>query len=309
MNLSIRFAFDRCLTLILHIVIEAMKELLGEDIRHTERISRDVQVLSQGQTSKDNQAILNWLTPVDYATQHNDFINRRQPGTGQWFLDSAAFQAWLSKDKHTLFCPGIPGAGKTIITAIVIDYLRSMFQDDQSTAIAYIYCNFRQQDTQKTEDLLTSLLKQLSQREPSIPESVRDLYDRHKKDQTRPSINEISTTVNSVVAAYSRIFIVVDALDECHDDQCRTEFLSRVFDLQRKSGANFFATARSVPNITERFKESASLKICATDNDVREYIHHHMDRLPSFVNRRSDLQEKVKAEIAKAVEGMHVLLT
>lgn len=287
-----------------------MKELVGDTLRHAKTLSRDIQVLGQGQTNKNNQAILNWLTPVDYATQHNDFINRRQPGTGQWLLDSATFQAWPSKDKHTLFCPGIPGAGKTIITAIVIDYFRSMFQDDQSTGIAYIYCNFRQQDKQKTEDLLASLLKQLSHGQPSLPGSVRDLYDRHKKDQTRPSINEISSTVDSVVAAYSKIFIIVDALDECHDDQCRTEFLSRVFDLQRRSGAKFFATSRHVPNITEEFKKRTSLEleILATDDDVREYIHNRLDRLPSFVNHRPTLQEEVKTEIAKAVEGMYVRL-
>lgn len=87
------------------------------------------------------------------------------------------------------------------------------------------------------------------------------------------------------------------------------DFLSTVFDLQSKSGANFFATSRRVLNIMERFKESTSYEIRATDNDVREYIHHHMDRLPSFINRRPVLQEEVKAKIAMAVEGMYVLLT
>ncbi|TQW10191.1 protein kinase [Cordyceps javanica] len=128
------------------------------------------------------------------------------------------------------------------------------------------------QDKQKTEDLLASLLKQLSQGQPSLPESVRGLYDRHKKDRTRPSINELSSTVDSVVAAYSKIFIIVDALDECHTDQRTTEFLSRVFDLQRKSGAKFFATSRNVPNITREFekRQSLAMEILATDQDVRE---------------------------------------
>ncbi|PNP57730.1 hypothetical protein FNYG_15198 [Fusarium nygamai] len=153
-------------------VIEAMKEPVGEVVRHTGKISRDVEVLR-------DQAILNWLTPIDYSPQQRDFISRRQPGTGLWFLDSAEFQAWLSKDKQTLFCPGIPGAGKTMITAIVIDYLQSRFLDDQSTGIAYIYCNFRRQDEQNAEDLLASLLKQLAR---SRPASVKDLYDRHQNE-------------------------------------------------------------------------------------------------------------------------------
>ena len=60
---------------------------------------------------QDYQAILNWLTPIDYAPQQSDFVGRRQEGTGKWFLDSAEFHAWVDTNKQTLFCPGIPGAG------------------------------------------------------------------------------------------------------------------------------------------------------------------------------------------------------
>jgi Cdc6-like AAA superfamily ATPase len=68
----------------------------------------------------------------------------------------------VETEKQTLFCPGIPGAGKTILTSIVIDKLTTQFGNDESIGVAYIYCNFRRQDKQKPGDLLTSLLKQLS---------------------------------------------------------------------------------------------------------------------------------------------------
>jgi hypothetical protein len=98
---------------------------------------------------------------------------------------------WLETDKQTLFCPGIPGAGKTIITAIVIDDLKTRLQNDPSIGVAYIYCNFRRRDEQRAEDLLASLLKQLAQDQSVLPDSVRDLYRR---------LNEISNTLHSVIA-------------------------------------------------------------------------------------------------------------
>jgi Cdc6-like AAA superfamily ATPase len=67
------------------------------------------------------------------------------------------YQAWLKTSKQTLFCPGIPGAGKTICTSIVVDNLNTQFQNDSRTGIAYIYCNFRRQGEQKVGDLLASL--------------------------------------------------------------------------------------------------------------------------------------------------------
>jgi hypothetical protein len=72
---------------------------------------------------KSVRVIINWHSSVDHATQQSDFISRRQEGTGQWLLNSDEFQAWLNKSKQTLFCPGIPGAGKTMITSIVVNYL------------------------------------------------------------------------------------------------------------------------------------------------------------------------------------------
>jgi DNA replication protein DnaC len=86
---------------------------------------------------------LDWLTLVNYGSQQSDFINRRQPGTGQWLFELAEFKAWVDTDKQTLFCPGIPGAGKTILTSIVMEELIIRFENDHNIGIAYLYYNYK----------------------------------------------------------------------------------------------------------------------------------------------------------------------
>ena len=259
------------------------------------------------QHDQEHRTILDWLTPVDYAPQHTDYIRRRQPGTGQWLLDSAEFQRWLETSKQTLFCPGIPGAGKTILTSIVVDDLFNRFHNDASVGIAYVYCNYRLQYEQRAEDLLINLLKQLSQERSSLPDSVKDLYDRHKAKRTRPLFEEISKALLSVATLYSRVFIVVDALDECQaSDGCRSTFLRGIFNLQAKCGANLFATSRLIPEISEQFEGSTSLQIRASEEDVRRYLDGRMSQLPTFIGRNSYLQERIKTEIVGAVDGMYV---
>ena len=113
---------------------------------------------------------------MDYVSQQNDFISRRQEGTGQWLLESAEFQNWLGAGRKTLFCPGMPGAGKTILTAVVIDELTARFANDPNIGIAYIYCNFRRQDEQKAVRLLASVLKQLAQGRALLPDDVRAVH-------------------------------------------------------------------------------------------------------------------------------------
>ncbi|KAH6714367.1 hypothetical protein BKA61DRAFT_442366, partial [Leptodontidium sp. MPI-SDFR-AT-0119] len=256
----------------------------------------------------EDHKILNWLTPIDYGPQQSDNLRRWQPGTGQWLLQSKIFQDWLATSKQTLFCPGIPGAGKTILTSIVVDDLNSRFRNDSKTGIAYIYCDFRRHNEQKIDDLLASVLKQLAESQSSLPGSLKDLYDRYKGNRTRPSLDEISRVLHSVAAIYSRVFIIIDALDECQiSDGCRSKFLSQVFSLQAKTGTNLLVTSRFILDITAKFEGSMSLTIRATGEDVLTYLAGQMDRLPSFVKSSPDLQNLIKATISKVVDGMFLL--
>ncbi|KAI5459592.1 hypothetical protein BGZ63DRAFT_360315 [Mariannaea sp. PMI_226] len=257
---------------------------------------------------KDETEILNWLTPIDYGLQQSDYLSIRQPTTGNWLLESDEFQSWLAASKQTLFCPGIPGAGKTILTSIVVDFLRSKFGNEMEVGVAYIYCNFRRQDEQKIHDLLASLLKQLAQCQPSLPESIKGLHSRHKTKRTRPSLDEISTLLQLVVSTYSRVFIIVDALDECQTDYgCRTRFLSEVFKLQEMYGISIFATSRFVPDITDCFQQSLSKEIRASAGDVARYLQDHIGQLPFFVQQNQKLKEEILTGISQAVDGMFLL--
>ena len=263
--------------------------------------------MNKRQDEHERGAIINWLTPIDHAAQQSDFISRRQKGTGQWLLDSNEFQGWLNTSKQTLFCPGIPGAGKTILTSIVIDYLERTFGNDHSIGIAYFYCNFRRQQEQSPLDILASLLKQLVQGQIHFPEFVKDLYDHHKQKRTRPSSDEITKLLQSVIAGYSRTFIIIDALDECNvSDGGRRRLLSEMVSLQNNTGVSLFATSRFIPEIIKEFEGSVILEIRASDEDVQRYLDGDILKLPSCVLRSRDLQEKIKDEIIKAVDGMYV---
>ncbi|KAH7305361.1 nucleoside phosphorylase [Rhexocercosporidium sp. MPI-PUGE-AT-0058] len=270
------------------------------------QVHDNVQSIKSKMNRKEDLEILDWLTPINYGPQQSDFINRRQPGTGQWLLDSLDFQKWLETSQQTLFCPGIPGAGKTILTAATINDLITRFQNDPSVGIAYLYCNFRRKDEQKAQDLLASLLKQLSQGRSSLPDNVRSLYDNHKEKRTRPSLDEISRTLQSVASIYSRVVIIVDALDECQvSDGCRMTFLAEIFSLQTKTGANLFATSRPIPEITERFRGSITFEIRAHNEDVQQYLDCRISQ--SGQKLLQTYREEIKTKITKAVDGMFLL--
>jgi Cdc6-like AAA superfamily ATPase len=265
--------------------------------------------LHDRQDREYRQVILNWLTEIDYAPRQSKIVSRRQKGSGQWLLNSDIFKNWVNQSKQTLFCPGIPGAGKTVITSIVVEHLLTEFQNDINIGIAYIYCNYTSQQEQKLVDSLKSLLKQLVQKQPSMPESITSLYERHRDDRTSPSLDEISRVLYSVAANYSRVFIIIDALDECQvSDGNRSRLLSEIFSLQVKTEVNFFATSRFIPEIMRCFQGSMMLEIRASNEDVLEYVYKRISqstRLKSIISKYPGLQDTIRTKIVKAVDGMY----
>ena len=236
------------------------------------------------ETQQEYEDVIKWLTPIDYAIQQSDLASRRQEGTGNLLLESPEFHLWLSGQEPTLFCPGIPGVGKTVFTSIVVDRLHQSHEQDPDVGIAYIYCNFQRQREQQPIHLLVSLLKQLVQARPVLPKMVRDLYSQHHNGSTYPSFEQISRSLRFLVKSFRRIFIIIDALDECQNlPTLRRTFLSEVFHLRDFTPTSLFVTSRFERDAMELFNDSLSLEIRATENDIQTFVSQQLAQLPVFV--------------------------
>ena len=122
------------------------------------------------------------------------------------------------------------------------------------------------------------------------------------------SIQDFSNLLRSVTQRVSRVFIVVDALDECADSQVRSKLLKEIRSVQSYNRATkLFATSRYIPEITRIFDRDLSIEIRATDGDVRRYLENHMADLTSCVRRSQALQDTIVTEIIRAVDGMSVV--
>jgi hypothetical protein len=213
---------------------------------------------------------------------------------------------WLSEHQATLFCPGIPGAGKTIVAAIAIDHLLKSVQSS-SHGVAYLYCNYKAREEQDTSRMLAAILKQLVQARLSLVDPVERLHKQHADRGTRPSPDEIFSALRDVLAHYSTVYIVVDALDECLDsDGTRRQFLAKLRDLQAGRDVRLMATSRFIPEIVDWFNEGLKLEVQASKEDVKRFVAGQICRLPKCIQRDPALQELVQDKIVEAVDGMYV---
>jgi hypothetical protein len=266
-------------------------------IRDTQSQQLDNQKLQQHHT------MMQWLSQTDFPAQQNDIISRRQEGTGQWLLDSPEFEQWLQRPHRTLFCPGIPGAGKTMMAAIAIEHLCRTAQAD--VGLAYLFCNYKSQADQSIHGLLSALLKQLVQSRIDIAAPVTHLYDHHSKHKSRPSLDEIFAALSTICSNHASVYFVVDALDECSDqDSTRSRLVEKLRDLQTKTNVRLLFTSRFLPEITEKFQSDTILEIRASEEDVKRFVAGQIPRLPKCIRRDDELTLTVQSKIVKAVDGM-----
>lgn len=205
----------------------------------------------------------------------------------------------------------MPGAGKTILTAIVIEHLWDVVGHKPDVGIAYVYISYRRQLEQKPVDLLGNLLKQLIQNRASVPESVKELYKCHEHNKSRPSLKEVRSALEFIIKTYySKTFIVIDALDEylASDGSCWV-FLSEILRFQSSSTVNIFATSRFNPEIQKEFENRGgkTVEIRASDEDIQSYLKQNLAKMPNLA-RYSDLSGRIMCAITKAVDGMCVIL-
>jgi hypothetical protein len=282
-------------------------KLSGIQISHMETKS-GIDWLKNGQekreSSEQRHEILNWLTRHDHSQQQSYIFSNRLVNTGGWFLCSDQYMKWKHTTGQTLMCRGVPGAGKTILTSIVVEDLRAFSCSELAVGVAFIYCDYKLRHQQTGDMLLTSLLKQLVEGLSTLPSHIQKLYNHHEKGKRSLSSEDIRATLRSVTSSYRRILIAVDALDEGEDHHLTT-FFSEVFYLQKKFGVNVITTTR--PAVTERlsglFKGALEIEISAKDEDVQRYVEARMHELPDCVSK-GRLEDDIKKKILECVDGM-----
>ncbi|KAF1956199.1 hypothetical protein CC80DRAFT_472913 [Byssothecium circinans] len=258
--------------------------------------------------SKKREQILDWFSTIDHASQQQDVLIRRQAGTGTWLLESDEFVQWFDLAGSTMVCPGMAGAGKTVVSAIAVDHLQQRFQNDANVGLAYLYFNYKNGQEHTHETVLRSLLRQLLGNDEVLIPEASTLYEQKKN--ARPSTTELHTVLKATILKFSRVFIVLDALDENYaSDAARLKRLVQdLLRLQQSCKFSLLATTRDISDITLLFEGCIRKDIRAHEEDVKAYIESRMVELyKGLLSKYPEIENLVRSEVPKATDGMFLL--
>lgn len=192
---------------IINNVLSQISISLSQQIRDDAMISR--QILED----QEAQDIRNWLSPLDFTTQQEAIFANHCPGTGSRFLKSEEYKCWKTADRSAIWCCGVPGAGKTYLSSIVVNELQQKNQAF-TDAVLVIYCRYDDPECQSISNIAGELLRQCT-RDRQLPKALVELFrGHHSSAGTRPTYDVLFSLLSECLGSYRKVFVVLDALDE-----------------------------------------------------------------------------------------------
>lgn len=227
----------------------------------------------------------------------------------RWIFDHQDYQRWLSAQNGILWIKGDPGKGKTMLLCGIIESLEA--NEEVENEMAYFFCQATDSRINAAAAILGGLTFYLARRKRSLLSYVRE---RHLSPG-KPLFDgpngwfTICDIFEAIIqdSGWSRLVLVVDALDECVTD--RDSFLRLV--VRTSSKVKWLLSSRNLENIQRRLlsKESVSpLSLELKENAesvsraVDSYIDHcvaHME----IIQEDTELESKVRDTLQRKADN------
>ncbi|KAI5816223.1 hypothetical protein BZA77DRAFT_293625 [Pyronema omphalodes] len=268
---------------------------------------------------EEMQSLLKWISPLNPQTKHTYLRSKRVQNTGNWFLETEEFQNWRDGSDRIkiLGCYGIPGAGKTFISSLVIDHLFSRSAGG-NTCVLFVYCDYRVQKERNVSTIIKELLKQaVMVAKKNNPHIIQRLLNRMR---SYPVIlySEALHVISLLLRGFDKIYICIDGLDECNERDRRllVQYLVELSSSNRSNplSIRFFFTGS--PAMEEYVKSHTAvaplipvaMRLEANPEDVAAYIARRIEE-DKLVQMDDGFKKHIIREIASASQGMFLLPT
>jgi hypothetical protein len=198
--------------------------------------------------------------------------------------------------------------------AYIADYFRSLVVDEllstlrgPGVGIAYFYCDYRGQESQKISLITANILRQLLAQQTELPSSLRTLFERCRRDGFSATASELHKILRDVCVGFGKCFILIDAIDEfnVNDANQIRDLLRNLADLA-STGVKVFITSRAAPSLQSLVQNVLMINIIAHESDIKAYISQVLKEDTNILEIVDDqLRMEIIDKIASQAHGMY----
>ncbi|KAJ5826601.1 NACHT nucleoside triphosphatase [Penicillium robsamsonii] len=191
------------------------------------------------QERQDFKSVEDYISPKFYDDELDRLQRTICERTGRWLQREQTLKKWIDtgdKSTRVVWLQGIPGAGKTHISSIIVDKLRGL-----SRTTLFAFLSYKQGNV-STVSIIHSLIFQMVIGMEHFDQTLKqDLQAklvaafqssrRNLKSNTRFALETLTDLLNCVSPTY----IIIDGLDELPESNCRVETLKELLDMLKGS--------------------------------------------------------------------------
>jgi NACHT domain len=246
-------------------------------------------------------SIQKWLSPAevqdDLMRHESDCMN----GSCDWALAIPGVQLFLnSKENEVLRIGGAPGSGKSTLTAFIIRHITDKALGD----VVYFFCKGTDEKRQRPFQVLRTLISQLLFKQESLYSLLETPYS-HTAQKNVESFASLQQFFQLILRNTSRtpLYVVVDALDECHEGSLLISFLVNSLKIT-KGTVRLLLTCRDDTDLLDAFGQRYHELVISPSHvliPVQYYVQNQVSQ--SKYLRGTELGLLVHAQVTRAADG------
>ena len=141
-----------------------------------DQLEQSLQRLVRVEMTKEARRMLQVLGADGADGYHRSNLQLHHPGTCLWFIDGSAFRDWCTVSRSKLWISGIPGAGKTVLSALAID--AALVNSSKSKVVIFYYCSHQNDRSRLLTGILSCLVGQLARHNEECLAMVLAKFER-----------------------------------------------------------------------------------------------------------------------------------
>ncbi|KIL87131.1 hypothetical protein FAVG1_09685 [Fusarium avenaceum] len=262
--------------------------------------------------NKNREKILKTFLPVNPRVEFEANKSLRHPMTALWFTEGTDFEDWFNIEKSRLWCSGIPGAGKSVIAGAIADECLQLTQNQPKTALGYFFCTYKNPRTVLPCNVLSTLCYQLALQHEDAFQILEAYYDELHPSPHLPmplKMSRLVEVLHDICGVFSRVYLIVDGLDECgdHTDETARSML-RVSLATANKNINVALLSRDELMIREKLEDHFDwIEIEAHTHDIQLYVASELAQLIEEKRLRlkdPSLKDEIVVKLVEGARGM-----
>ena len=149
---------------------------------------------------------------------------------------------------------------------------------------------------------MANILRQLILQRSVHINKLIDLYQKHEKDRTRPPLDKYFELLRSALDNFSKVIVIIDALDECTDAG-----IALLKEIRKQPKVCLLVTSRDIPIIEPELPGAYRLVIRASDEDIKKYLKERISSssdLMAHTEKDPKLYDNIITTIVDKAQGM-----